>query len=181
MTSYIGATRRVTGLVAVALMAAACGSGATATPTNTPLVLPTQGVVATALPAAPAATPTAAPTAAPSAPATGGVVVRTAMTSLGVVLVAPNGLTLYTRSGDSANTSSCTGGCLAAWPPLTVPAGGTASAGAGVTGTVGKFTRADNGTTQVTYKGLPLYFWKSDSKPGDVSGQGIGGFSVAKP
>jgi predicted lipoprotein with Yx(FWY)xxD motif len=70
---------------------------------------------------------------------------------------------------------------LAAWPPLVVPAGGTATAGPGVTGTVGAFTRADNGTTQVTYKGLPLYLWKSDTKPGDVTGQGIGGFSVAKP
>ena len=174
MTSYLGATRRLAGLVAIALLAAACGTSATASPTTPPLVLPTQAPVTTASPA-PVATP------APSAPATGGVVVGTATTSLGVVLVAPNGLTLYTRSGDSANTSSCTGGCISAWPALTVPAGGTASAGTGVTGTVGTFTRTDDGTTQVTYKGLPLYFWKSDTKPGDVTGQGIGGFSVAKP
>jgi predicted lipoprotein with Yx(FWY)xxD motif len=176
MTSYLGAPRRLAGLVAIALLAAACGSGATATPTTAPLILPTQAPVTTASPA-----PLATPTAAPSAPATGGVVVGTATTSLGVVLVAPNGFTLYTRSGDSANTSTCTGQCLAAWPALTVPAGGTASAGTGVTGTVATFTRADNGTTQVTYRGLPLYFWRSDSKPGDVTGQGIGGFSVAKP
>ena len=174
MTSYLAATRRLAGLVGVALMVAACGAAATASPTTAPLVLPTQAPVDTASPAAPAATPT-------PAPATGGVVVGTATTSLGVVLVAPNGLTLYTRAGDSANTSSCTGGCLASWPALTAPAGGTASAGTGVTGTVGTFTRADDGTMQVTYKGLPLYFWKSDSKPGDVTGQGIGGFSVAKP
>jgi predicted lipoprotein with Yx(FWY)xxD motif len=172
MTSYLGATRRLAGLVAIALMAAACGAGATASPTIAPLVLPTQGPVATASPAAPAATP---------APATGGVIVGTATTSLGVVLVAPNGLTLYTRAGDSANTSSCTGQCLAAWPALTVPAGSAASAGTGVTGTVGTFTRTDDGTTQVTYKGLPLYFWTGDSKAGDVNGQGKGGFSVAKP
>jgi len=173
MTSNLGTTRRLAALGAIAFMAAACGSAATAAPTNTPLVLPTQAPVVTASPA-PAAT-------ASPAPATGGVVIGTATTSLGVVLVGPNGLTLYTRSGDSANTSSCTAGCLAAWPPITVPAGGTASAGTGVTGTVGTFTRADDGTTQVTYKGLPLYFWKSDSKPGDVTGQGIGGFSAAKP
>jgi predicted lipoprotein with Yx(FWY)xxD motif len=173
MTSYPGATRRLAALGAIALMAAACGGAATAAPTNAPLVLPTQAPVVTASPA-PAAT-------ASPAPATGGIVVGTATTSLGVVLVAPNGLTLYIRSGDSANTSSCTSGCLAAWPALIVPAGGTASAGTGVTGTVGTFTRADDGTTQVTYKGLPLYFWQSDSKPGDVTGQGIGGFSAAKP
>ena len=176
MTSYLDATRRFAGLLAIALLAAACGSAATASPTTAPLVVPTQAPVDTASPAL-----VATPTAAPSAPASGAVVVGTATTSLGVVLVGPNGLTLYTRSGDSANTSSCTGGCIAAWPALTVPAGGTASAGTGVTGTVGTFTRTDDGTTQVTYKGLPLYFWKSDTKPGDVSGQGIGGFSVAKP
>lgn len=175
MTSYLGATRRLSGLGAIALLAAACGSGATATPT-TALVLPTQSPAASVSPA-----PVATPTPAATAPATSGVVVGTATTSLGVILVAPSGLTLYTRAGDSANTSSCSGGCLASWPALTVPAGGTASAGTGVTGTVGTFTRADDGTTQVTYKGLPLYFWKSDTKPGDVTGQGIGGFSVAKP
>jgi predicted lipoprotein with Yx(FWY)xxD motif len=156
MTSYLGATRRLAALGAIALMTAACGSGA-ATPTTAPSIA-----------------------AAGSAPATGSVV-GTATTSLGVVLVAPNGFTLYMHGGDSANTSSCTAGCLAAWPPLVVPAGGSATAGPGVTGTVGTFTRADNGTTQVTYKGLPLYLWKSDTKPGDVTGQGIGGFSVAKP
>jgi predicted lipoprotein with Yx(FWY)xxD motif len=180
MTSYLGATRRLAGFAGIALLAAACGSGATATPTTAPLVLPTQAPVATSAATA-LAGPAATPTGAPSAPATGGVIVGTAMTSLGVVLVGPNGLTLYTRAGDSANTSSCSGGCLASWPAITVPAGGTATAGAGVTGAVGTFTRPDDGTTQVTYRGLPLYFWKSDSKPGDVKGQGIGGFSVAKP
>ncbi len=176
MTSYLGATRRFGALGAIALLAAACG-GAAATPSTTPFVLPTQAPVATPSPAAPVATPTEAP----SAPSTSGVVVGTASTALGVVLVAPNGFTLYTRAGDSANMSSCTGGCISAWPALTVPAGGTASAGTGVTEKVGTFTRTDNGKTQVTYKGLPLYFWQGDSKAGDVTGQGVGGFSVAKP
>ena len=35
----------------------------------------------------------------------------------GTVLAGPNGMTLYTYSGDSAGTSACTGGCAAAWPP----------------------------------------------------------------
>jgi predicted lipoprotein with Yx(FWY)xxD motif len=178
MTSYLGATRRLASLGAIAVLAAACGSGAAATPTNTPFILPTQAPVVTATPAAPTVPPVA--TSSP-APATGGVVVGTAMTSLGAVLVAPNGLTLYIRASDSTNTSSCTGACLTAWPALVVPAGGTASAGAGVTGAIGTFTRTDNGVTQVTYKGLPLYFWKSDTKAGQTTGQGIGGFTVAKP
>jgi predicted lipoprotein with Yx(FWY)xxD motif len=50
----------------------------------------------------------------------------------------------------------------------------------GVTGKLGTLTRPD-GTTQVTYNGRPLYGWQNDAKPGDVTGQGIGGFTVAKP
>lgn len=160
------AATRVRGFAAlglIALLVSACSAGATATPTLAPLP--------TAAPGSPAA----------SAPATGAVVVGTASTSLGTVLVGPNGLTLYTRSSDSTNTSSCTGGCISAWPALVVPAGGTASAGTGVTGAVGTFVRTDDSTTQVTYKGLPLYYWKGDTKPGDVTGQGVASFSVAKP
>jgi len=38
--------------------------------------------------------------------------------------------------------------------------------------------RAD-GSIQVTYVGLPLYYWVKDTKAGDVTGNGVGGFSVA--
>jgi predicted lipoprotein with Yx(FWY)xxD motif len=59
-----------------------------------------------------------------------------------------------------------------------VSAGQTPVAGTGVTGSLGTFTRAD-GTIQVTYNGLPLYYWVSDTKAGDTTGQGINGFVVA--
>ena len=98
--------------------------------------------------------------------------------SLGTFLTGANGKTLYTHAGDGPNTSTCTGACATAWPPLTVAAGGQPSAGAGVTGKLGILTRAD-GTTQVTYDGLPLYYWQGDAKPGDTTGQGVAGFSVA--
>ncbi len=106
--------------------------------------------------------------------------VNMATTALGPVLVGPNGLTLYTHTGDSATASTCTGGCATAWPPLAVPAGSNATGGTGVTGTFATLTR-DDGTLQVTYNGLPLYGWKNDAKPGDTTGQGVNGFSVAKP
>ena len=93
-----------------------------------------------------------------------------------MVLTGPNGLTLYTHAGDSATTSTCTGGCATAWPPLETT--GQPTAGAGVTGQLGTLTRTD-GTTQVTYGGLPLYGWQGDTKPGDVTGDGVDGFSVA--
>ncbi len=65
-----------------------------------------------------------------------------------------------------------------AWPPLTVDAGSQASGGSGVTGAFGTLTRAD-GTTQVTYLGNPLYYWKGDTKPTDTTGEGVNGFLVA--
>jgi hypothetical protein len=39
-------------------------------------------------------------------------------------------------------------------------------------------TRSD-GTTQVTYGGLPLYYWEGDRKAGDTTGNGLEGFSIA--
>lgn len=110
---------------------------------------------------------------------TGSVTVGTASASgLGPFLTGPNGKTLYTHAGDSANTSTCTGSCLAAWPALTVASGQQPVAGSGVTGQLGTFSRPDGGT-QVTYNGLPLYYFQSDTKGGDVTGQGIAGFTVA--
>jgi predicted lipoprotein with Yx(FWY)xxD motif len=111
----------------------------------------------------------------PSSPA--GVTVRSASSpGFGMVLTGPNGLTLYTHAGDTASTSTCTGSCATAWPPLA--ASGQPMAGAGVTGKLGTLTRAD-GTTQVSYAGLPLYYWEGDKKPGDVTGNGVEGFAVA--
>jgi predicted lipoprotein with Yx(FWY)xxD motif len=85
-------------------------------------------------------------------------------------------MALYTHAGDTATSSTCTGGCASAWPPLTTT--GPPTAGSGVTGQLGTLTRAD-ATTQVTYGGLPLYYWQGDTKAGDVTGNGANGFSVA--
>ena len=101
----------------------------------------------------------------------------------GTVLVAgSNGMTVYTFDKDVANsgTSACTGDCLARWPALSVPAGTTPVAGAGVTGTLGTITRADDGSLQVTYNGLPLYFFAGDTKPGDTNGN-YTGWRLVKP
>jgi predicted lipoprotein with Yx(FWY)xxD motif len=86
-------------------------------------------------------------------------------------------MALYTHAGDSATSSTCTGGCASAWPPLATT--GQPKAGSGVTGQLGTLTRAD-GTVQVTYGGLPLYYWQGDTKAGDVTGNGVAGFSLAK-
>jgi predicted lipoprotein with Yx(FWY)xxD motif len=61
---------------------------------------------------------------------------------------------------------------------LTVSAGTSATAGAGLTGTIGTISRPD-GTTQVTYNGWPLYRYSKDAKAGDATGQGVGGIWYA--
>jgi predicted lipoprotein with Yx(FWY)xxD motif len=168
------AAQGLAGLVSIAVLAAACSAAATTAPATAAPV--------TAAPASVAPASVAPASAAPAASSGGAaaVVVGMATTSLGPVLTGPNGLTLYIHAGDSATASTCTGGCATAWPPLAVAAGASATGGTGVTGTFATLTRAD-GTTQVTYNGMPLYGWKNDTKPGDVTGQGVASFTVAKP
>jgi predicted lipoprotein with Yx(FWY)xxD motif len=93
--------------------------------------------------------------------------------SIGTVLVAGNNsMTVYTFAKDTADSgkSACTGGCIAKWPALTVASAAGAVGGAGVAGKLGTITRADNGQFQVTYNGLPLYFFTGDKAPGDSNG-----------
>jgi predicted lipoprotein with Yx(FWY)xxD motif len=101
------------------------------------------------------------------------VVTGRAIAGHGTLLVATsNQMTLYTFDNDVAGSgvSNCTGTCLTTWPALTVAAGDTPTGGAGVTGTLGTITRTDNGARQVTYNGLPLYFYVNDKAPGDTNG-----------
>jgi predicted lipoprotein with Yx(FWY)xxD motif len=108
--------------------------------------------------------------------AAGAVVDAANSPTFGMFLTGPNGMTLYTHAGDTATSSSCTGGCATTWPPLETK--GQPTARAGVTGQLGTLTRPD-GATQVTYRGLPLYYWQGDTKAGDATGNGVEGFSIA--
>jgi predicted lipoprotein with Yx(FWY)xxD motif len=167
---------RVSGLVAALLVAAACSSsgGATAAPT-------------TAATAAASTAPTTAPasevaSAEPSAVA-GGALTLTVATSAtaGKYLAGANGMTLYVFSPDTANKSACTGSCATNWPPLTVATGGSAPTATDATGTLATFAR-DDGTSQVSYNGKPLYYFVNDKAAGDTNGQGVAGkWTVAAP
>jgi predicted lipoprotein with Yx(FWY)xxD motif len=99
---------------------------------------------------------------------------------MGTILVAAsNSHTVYTFDSDTPGVSNCNGGCATTWPPLTTASGATPTGGPGVAGQLGTITRTD-GSLQVTYKGLPLYFFRSDSKPGDTKGN-YTGWSLVKP
>jgi predicted lipoprotein with Yx(FWY)xxD motif len=156
------------GLPLVLVLAAACtsGGGAASASASQAVAPPSAASVE------PSEAPSEAASEAPSA-AAGATVEAKPVGSIGTVLVAgSNGLTVYnfTKDTKDSGTSACTGGCPETWPALTVPAGGTPTGGSGVTGTLGTITRADTGDLQVTYNGLPLYFFKNDQAPGDANG-----------
>lgn len=83
------------------------------------------------------------------------------------VLVGTNNMTLYTfaKDGIGSGKSVCNAQCAVNWPPLLVDANTQAS---------GDYTviARDDGKKQLAYKGLPLYFWTKDVKPGDKTGDG---------
>ena len=93
----------------------------------------------------------------------------------GKVLVDSKGMTLYTFAKDSAGKSACSGQCLANWPAFTAKADAKDADGYTV-------ISRDDGSKQWAYKGQALYTWVKDSKPGDITGDGVGGnWNLAKP
>ncbi len=155
------------GLAAAALFAAACGSTNTAgspygppassSPASSPSTAPTNG----------------SPSANPSPKA--GTTIAAGSTRLGQVLVDGNGRTLYLFVADSGSQSACnSAACVQYWPPLLTT--GAPQAGPGVNAALLGTTTRKDGTTEVTYAGHPLYYFISDKKAGDVTGQGIVGF-----
>ena len=109
-----------------------------------------------------------------SAGGTGDAVLATADSDLGEIVVDADGRTVYVFDKDTPGSgmSACTGDCLAKWPAVT--ANSDSPQVDGVTGDVGTITR-DDGTTQVTLGGMPLYLYAADSQAGDVTGQAVGG------
>ena len=86
----------------------------------------------------------------------------------GKVLTDKMGMTLYTFDKDQSGMSACYDNCAQNWPPL------MAMKDAKATGDFTVVTRKD-GTMQWALKGMPLYTWVKDKKPGDVTGDGVGG------
>ena len=106
-----------------------------------------------------------------SAAAGGGVAVNVASTSLGDVLVDGNGMTLYMFTPDAGGTSACSGDCLVKWPALL---GDTAAPGTGLDAAKFATITRDDGAKQLSFYGMPLYYFAGDKAAGDVTGQGLG-------
>lgn len=111
-------------------------------------------------------------TTAPGGPAGGAVAASSADTALGEILVGEDGLTLYGFTNDIDGTSTCTGTCAEAWPPVVV--GPDWSLGPGLDTGVFSTVRRDDGSEQLVAGKWPLYYYAGDSAPGDLNGQGAG-------
>ena len=150
---------------ALVMLLSACSAPATpAAPATT---------AASSAPASSAPASTAPASSAPAPADAATLALGIADSTLGSILVDGKGMTLYmfTKDTQNNNASACTGGCLVAWPPLF----GKPTAGTGADDSkLGSFALPD-GSIQATYNGWPLYYWKDDAKPGDATGQKVGG------
>jgi len=113
-----------------------------------------------------------------AAPSAGGIDVSVSHTAAGDALAGTGGMTLYVFKNDTGGSSTCTGDCAGTWPPF-LGDGSQVNAGDGVSGSFGTTTR-DDGSSQITHGGQPLYYYSGDQAAGDSKGDGIGGvWSIA--
>ncbi len=84
-------------------------------------------------------------------------------------------MTLYTYGEDQPLRSACSGECAERWPPATLPEGSELGENYSL------FLRQD-GRWQIAYKGRPLYLYSGDTRPGDITGDGLDGvWALARP
>lgn len=141
--------------LAIALIAAACGSSASSAYSSSPYG-------------------SAAPASAHVNVAAKGAKLGAAKSSLGRIVVDGTGRTLYLFEKDRSRRSACYGACAQYWPPLLTH--GKPIARVGVKQSLVGTTRRRNGTRQVTYAGHPLYRYVGDTRPGQTNGAGLQDF-----
>jgi predicted lipoprotein with Yx(FWY)xxD motif len=107
----------------------------------------------------------------------GGATVAVADNSkLGPILVNAQDRTLYLFEKDESDESYCNGKCAKVWPPYTTKGG--PKAGTGVDSSKLGTLKRDDGSTQVTYNGSPLYLYVSDKKSGETGGNELDQFGA---
>ena len=134
----------------------------------------------TTTPSAGAPSSTTSTTSSPSATQTvmvptGPATVQVATTTLGKALTDSRGFTLYKFDKDDATPgfSACyeANDCAVHWPALLTV--GAPKAGEGADAAMLGTTKRKDGSTQVTYNKMPVYFYYLDQAAGDVRGQGV--------
>jgi predicted lipoprotein with Yx(FWY)xxD motif len=107
-------------------------------------------------------------------------VIKITVSGMGRVLATPHKLPLYTFTPERRDHRiHCVGSCATTWPPLVVSRSVKVPRHiAGIRGTFGTIKRP-NHSIQLTLNKLPLYAFAFDS-PGQVNGNGVGGFVVVR-
>ena len=112
--------------------------------------------------AAEAATTGEPPAAQSPPPAATGTTVKVADSDYGRILFDDTDQAIYLFDKEGSAKSECYGECADAWPPVLTE--GSPRAGAGTEQALLGTTKRDDGTTQVTYDGHPLYYYVDDPK-----------------
>jgi predicted lipoprotein with Yx(FWY)xxD motif len=98
------------------------------------------------------------------------VVIARNLAGIGTVLVDRSGKTIYSPGQEVHGTIRCTGSCLGFWFPVPVSPGTPLRAPQGVNGVLGIIRRKDDGITQLSFNGRPLYTFRLDQAPGQAHG-----------
>lgn len=91
----------------------------------------------------------------------------------GQVLFDEDGQAIYLFDKETSDTSECYDDCAAEWPPVLTE--GEPQAGRGIDESLLGTTERDDGTTQVTYNGHPLYLYAHEG-PNEVRCHNVPGF-----
>lgn len=141
-------------VLAGVLLVAGCGESRTTT-------APPATADATGAPyAAPSTT-----TSTPPARAAAGIEVTTGPSDFGTMLFDARGQAIYLFDKERTSVPECYGDCASAWPPVLTD-GSPQASGKARQALLGTTTRED-GSTQVTYAGQPLYYYAHEG-PGQV-------------
>ena len=155
--------------IALALVLAACGSSSHHSASPPAAQATTTGSASSSAASGPYGQTTTAAT------ATAAMITTKHDKKLGTILAyGPKKLTVYLFEADKGKSSSCSGACASAWPPVT---GKPGASGGAMSPDLGTIARPD-GSTQVTYKGHPLYLFVKDKDAGDAYGEGLKAFGA---
>ena len=84
-------------------------------------------------------------------------------------------MALYTYDKDEPGISNCSGTCALVWKPAILDTGVDL-------GESYSLIERDDGRMQAAFRGMPLYLYAGDRKPGDITGDGVDGvWRLARP
>lgn len=91
----------------------------------------------------------------------------------GNILVGNSNYTLYVFTEDQPGISTCNVTCSKIWPPLVALPEVPPVAGTGVLQNMLGVTNRTDGRMQVTFNGMPLYYYSEDDDPLEFNGQAL--------